>query len=193
MNAMPPELPPLPAPPRPGGGFVTVIGWIAFALGLLGALYGLTQVIGGLFMPKDFYLHMMNPGGQAPALPPLMEWFYTHTLLVGSVELVLSALFAWVAWHVLKRRDWARIALVGFLLLGMAWQFGSMWLMPQMVEGIMSAQSAMLPPGQHMPGEMREIMRVAMMMGSAVGLLIAALLGWVAWKFCTRKVREEFA
>ena len=192
MNAMPPELPPLPAQPRPGGSFVTVIGWIAFALALLGALYGLTQVIGGLFMPKDIYLRMMNPGGQALTLPPLMEWFYTHTLLVGIVELALSALFAWVSWHVLKRRDWARIAFVAFLLLGMAWQFGSMWLMPQMVEGIMSAQSAMLPPGQHMPGEMRGIMRVAMMMGSAVGLLIAALLGWVAWKFCTRRVREEF-
>ena len=193
MNAMPPELPPLPAPPRPGGGFVTVIGWIAFALGLLGALYGLTQVIGGLFMPKDIYLRMMNPGGQALTLPPIMEWFYTHTLLVGIVELALSALFAWVAWQVLKRRDWARIAFVAFLLLGMAWQFGSMWLMPQLIEGMLSAQSAMLPPGQSMPGEMREVMRMAMMMGSAVGLLIAALLGWVAWKFCTRRVREEFA
>lgn len=192
MSAMPPELPPLPAPPRPAGGFVTVIGWIAFALALLGAFYGLTQVIGGLFMPKDFYLRMMSPAGRPVSLPPLMQWFYTHTLAIGIVELALSSLFAWVSWNLLKRRDWARIAFVAFLLLGMAWQFGSLWMMPQMIEGMLAAQSAALPPGQAMPAEMREIMRMAMLMGSAVGLLIAALLGWVAWKLCTRKLRAEF-
>ncbi|HZV37534.1 MAG TPA: hypothetical protein VFF96_02175 [Pseudoxanthomonas sp.] len=193
MSATPPELPPLPAQPRPAGSFVTVIGWIAFALALLGAFYGLTQVLGGLFMPKDFYLRMMNPAGQPMSLPPLMRWFYTHTLLIGIVELVLSSLFAWVAWNLLKRRDWARIAFIAFLLLGMAWQLGSLWMMRQMVEGMLAAQNAAMPPGQAMPEEFAETMtNMAMLMGSAVGLLIAALLGGVAWKLCTRKVRTEF-
>lgn len=193
MSATPPELPPLPAQPRPAGSFVTVIGWIAFALALLGAFYGLTQVLGGLFMPKDFYLRMMNPAGQSISLPPLMRWFYTHTLLIGIVELVLSSLFAWVAWNLLKRRDWARIAFIAFLLLGMAWQLGSLWMMRQMVEGMLAAQNAAMPPDQAMPKEFAETMtNLAMLMGGAVGLLIAALLGWVAWKFTTRKVREEF-
>lgn len=192
MNATPPELPPLPAQPRPTGSFVTVIGWIGFALALLGAFYGLAQVLGGLFMPKDFYLRMMNPAGRPVSLPPLMQWFYTHTLLIGIVELALSSLFAWVSWNLLKRRDWARIAFVAFLLLGVAWQFGSLWMMPQMIEGTLAAQSASLPPGRAMPAEMRGIMRMAMLMGSAVGLLIAALLGWVAWKLCTAKSRAEF-
>lgn len=192
MNAMPPELPPVPSEPRPSGSFVAVIGWIAFALALLGAFYGLTQVVGGLFMPRDFYLRMINPAGRPMSLPPLLEWFYTHTLLIGAIELVLSALFAWVSWNLLKRRDWARIAFVAFLLLGAAWQFGSLWMMPQVIEGTLAAQAAMLPPGQAMPGEMKDIMRMAMLMGSAVGLLIAALLGWVAWKLCTAKLRAEF-
>ena len=194
MSAMPPELPPLPAAePRPAGNFVTVIGWIAFALALLGAFYGLTQVLGGLFMPKDFYLRMMNPAGQPLSLPPLMQWLYTHTLLVGSIELVLSSLFAWVSWNLLKRRDWARIAFIAFLLLGVAWQFGSLWMMRQIVGGTLAAQNAAMPPGQAMPEEFAETMtNVAMLMGGAMGLLIAALLGWVAWKFTTRKVRDEF-
>lgn len=192
MSTMPPELPPMSSGPRPSGSFVTVVGWIGFALALLGAFYGLTQVLGGLFMSKDFYLRMMNPAGRPVSLPPLMQWFYTHTLLIGIVELVLSSLFAWVSWNLLKRRDWARIAFVTFLLLGMAWQFGSLWLMPQVVEGTLAAQSASLPAEHAIPTGMREIMRMAMLMGSAVGLLIAAALGWVAWKLCTRKLRAEF-
>lgn len=193
MSATPPELPPLSAQPQPGSSFVTVVGWIGFALALLGTLYGLSQVASGLFMPKDFYLRMINPAGQPLSLPPLLEWFYTHTLAVGIVQLVLSSLFAWVAWNLLKRRDWARIAFVAFLLLGVAWQFGSLWMMPQMIEGMLAAQNAAMPPDQAMPEEFtRTLTNMAMLMGSAMGLLIAALLGWVAWKLCTGKLRAEF-
>lgn len=192
MNAIPPELPPLPAQPRPTGSFVTVIGWIAFALALLGAFYGLTQVLSGLFMPKDFYLRMTNPAGRPISLPPMMEWFYTHTLLIGIVELVLSSLFAWVSWNLLKRRDWARVAFIAFLLLGVAWQFGSLWMMPQMFEGTLAMQASMLPPGQSLPEEMKGIMRMAMLMGCAVSLLIATAFGWTAWKLHTAKARAEF-
>lgn len=192
MNAIPPELPPLPAQPRPTGSFVTVIGWIAFALALLGAFYGLTQILSGLFMPKDFYLRMTNPAGRPISLPPLMQWFYTHTLLIGIVELVLSSLFAWVSWNLLKRRDWARVAFIAFLLLGVAWQFGSLWMMPQMFEGTLAMQASMLPPGQSLPEEMKSIMRMAMLMGCAVSLLIATAFGWTAWKLRAAKSRAEF-
>jgi len=192
MSATPPDLPPLATQSRPTGSFVTVIGWIGFTLALLGAVYGLAQVLGGLFMPKDAYLRMLNPAGRPMSLPPLLEWFYTHTLPIGIVELVLSSLFAWTSWQLLKRRDWARIAFVGFLLLGVAWQFGSLWMMSQVTDGMLAMQAAAMPPGHAMPEELKGIMRVAVLMGSAVGLLIAALLGWVAWKLCTRKVRMEF-
>ena len=192
MHTTPPELPPLPTQPQPTSSFISVVGWIGFALALFGALYGLTQVLGGLFAPKDVYLRMMNPGGRPLSLPPAMQWFYTHTLLVGTVELLLSALFAWASWNLLKRREAARIVFVACLLLGMAWQFGSLWLMPQLVDGILSTQAAALPPGRAMPGELKDIMRMSMLMGSAVGLLIATVLGWTAWKLCTRGLRAQF-
>jgi hypothetical protein len=39
---------------------------------------------------------------------------------------------------------------------------------------------------------MNDFMRMAMLMGGVVNLAITALLGWLAWKFCSRKLRAEF-
>jgi hypothetical protein len=192
MSAMPPELPPLSAP-RPSASFVTVIAWIAFVLALLGMLYGVSQTISGLFMPKDFFLRAMNPAGRALSLPPYLQWVFTHTLILGIIELLMSSLFAWVAWNLRKRRNWARIAFVAFLLMGMLWQFAGLWMMPQTIDGTLNMQASMLPPGQTMPDGMKDIMRMAMLVGGIFNLAVAALLGWVAWKLCSRKLRAEFS
>ena len=119
--------PPLPGavPQRPAGSFVSVMAWISVALGLLGILYGAMQVLIGLFLPADFYLRMLNPyGGEPPSLPPLMHWLYTHTLLMGVLTLLMSAVFAWVSWALLKRREWGRKGFIALLVLGTVGQLG---------------------------------------------------------------------
>jgi hypothetical protein len=193
MNTTPPDLPPPLPQPRTSTGFVTVISWIAFALALLGVFYSLAKIISGLFMPKDLLLRTMNPTGQPLSLPPMLDWFTTHRLMVGIVELLLSLLLAWVAWNLRKRRNWARMAFIAFLLFGMIWQFAGLWMMPQTIEYTMNMQAAMLPPDQAMQDGMKNFMRMAMLVGGMFNLAIATLLGWLAWKFFSRKLRVQFA
>ena len=194
MSAAPNLPPPIPANTRPGGNFVTVLAWISIALALLGLLYGLMQVIMGLTLPPDFYLRMANPyGGEPPPLPPLMHWLYTNTLLMGVLMLVLSAIFLWVSWGVLKRREWGRKGFIAILVIGTLWQFGSIWMLPQILEGTLALQAGAFPQGQAMPPELESMMTGVMMIGGVLALTFAALHVWIIWKLCTPAVRAEFS
>lgn len=192
----PPEMnlpPPIPESSRPSNSFVTVLAWISIALALLGLVYGLLQAVMGLVMPPDYYLRMLNPyGGEPPQLPPLMQWIYTHTLLMGLLMTILSAIFLWVSWGVLKRKEWGRIGFIAVLVLGALWQFACVLAIPQFTEGMLAIQAGALPQGQTMPPEFEAFMTAAMLMGGLVAVVFAALHGWIIWKLCTPAVRAEF-
>ena len=196
MSAAPGLPPPIPGAlgnARPGNNFVTVLAWISIALALFGLVYGLVQTVMGLVLPADFYLRMLNPyGGEVPRLPPLMQWVYTNTLLMGVLMLVLSAIFLWVSWAVLKRREWGRKGFIAVLVLGTLWQFACIFALPQFIEGMLAIQAGALPQGQAMPPELESFMTAAMMMGGVVALVFAGLHLWIVWKLCTPAVREEF-
>ena len=186
--------PPLPQTARPSNSFVTVLAWISIALALLGLLYGLVQSVMGLVMPQDYYLRMLNPyGGEIPQLPPLMHWIYTNTLLMGLLMTVLSALFLWVSWGLLKRREWGRKGFIAILVLGALWQFACLLAIPQFIEGMLAIQAGAMPQGQALPPELKSFMTAAMMMGGVVALVFAGLHAWIVWKLCRPAVRAEFA
>ncbi len=194
MNDAPQLPPPLPAAAPPGGNFVTLLAWISIALALLGLVYGLIQSIMGLLLPPDFYLRMLNPyGGEPPQLPPLMHWIYTNTLLMGVLMGALSAIFLWVSWGMLKRREWGRKGFIAVLVLGTLWQFACLFALPQFIEGMLAVQAGALPQGQTMPPELQGFMTGAMLMGGLVALVFAALHVWIVYKLCTAAVRTEFA
>jgi hypothetical protein len=186
--------PPIPGVvQRPGNSFVTVLAWISIGLALLGLAYGLLQTVMGLVMPQDYFLRMLTPyGGELPQLPPLMHWIYTHTLAMGLLMTVLSAVFLWVSWGLLKRREWGRQGFIGVLVLGALWQFAGVLAIPQFIEGTLAMQAGALPPGQTLPPELESFMTAAMWMGGAMAVVFAGLHAWIVWKLCTPAVRGEF-
>jgi hypothetical protein len=193
MSAAPNLPPPIPGNARPVSSFVTVLAWISIALALLGLLYGLMQAIMGLVLPADFYLRMLNPyGGEPPQLPPLMHWLYTNNLLMGVLMLLLSAIFLWVSWAVLKRREWGRKGFIAVLVFGTLWQFACIFALPQFIEGMLAIQGGALPQGQTLPPEFEGFMTAAMLMGGLMAVVFAALHLWIVWKLCTPAVRAEF-
>lgn len=193
MNAAPHLPPPIPGKAPPSSSFVTVLAWISIALGLLGLVYGLMQTVMGLLLPADFYLRMLNPyGGEPPVLPPLMHWIYTNTLPMGLAMLALSAIFLWVSWGMLKRREWGRKGFIAVLVLGTLWQFACIFALPQFIEGMLAVQAGALPQDQAMPPELESFMTAAMLMGGVVAVVFAALHLWIIWKLCRPAVRAEF-
>ncbi|KAF1712462.1 hypothetical protein CSC70_02790 [Pseudoxanthomonas kalamensis DSM 18571] len=193
MSAAPPPLPQsAPRPAATGSGFVTVLAWFAIAAALLGLVSGVSQTVSGLFLPADFYARMMDPSG-AMELPATLRWFYEHNLMIGLVSLAVSSLLLWVSWALLKRREWGRKAFIALLVLGTLYQLSWVWLMPKLVEGMLTMQAGMLSPGQAVPAELEGFLSIVMWMSALVVLVFVVLHAWLVWKLCTPAIRAEFS
>jgi hypothetical protein len=102
---------------------VTIIGWLAFALGVLAAVLA---VMGLWVSPSMAAIGAMprEPGVTFP------YWLFQHFAVIACAHLVL-ALTAIVAGFALVRlRTWARAWLEGLAWLSLAWVlgFGALWL-----------------------------------------------------------------
>lgn len=193
---MSPVPPPVPADAaarhRPSASFVTVLAWIVMVAAALGVAYGIVQVLLDLFMPEGYQLRMLNPGGGE--LPPLMQWYYANTLLVALAWLLLSAALLATSRGLLQRREWARRGFIALLVLGTLWQLGMVWVVPQIIEGTMAVQMAVLPAGglDELGGFMASMTRLFTAVTAVMAVAFAALHAWIVWKLCTASVRAEF-
>lgn len=187
--------PPLPLPlTRPGTSFVSVLAWISLPVAGLGVAYGAIQLLMGLLMPADYQLRMLDPaGGELPALPPLMAWFYANTALLGGLTLLSSGAFLAAAWGLLKRREWGRRSFIALLALGTLWQWAWVWAVPQIMQGTLAIQAGALPPGQVIPAELESgLVTLVTAMVALLVLVFTGLHTGIAWKLCTASVRAEF-
>jgi len=193
MSVLPPPVP-AAAQRRPGASFVTILAWISIVAGALGVMYSVVQLLTGLFVP-EFQMQMLNPiGAELPPLPPLMQWYYANTVLLALGSLLMSAALLAVARGLLRRREWARRGFIALLVLGTLWQLGMVWAVPQIIEGTLAVQMAVLPAGGLDDlGEFMESMTTMFTAVAAVmALMFAALHAWIVWKLCTTSVRGEF-
>ncbi len=195
MSGLPPPVPAAEAVPRrPGASFVTVLAWVSLVAGGLGVMYSVVQLLTGLFVP-DFQMQMLNPTGAAlPPLPPMMHWIYANTVSLALGSLLMSAALVAVARGLLHRREWARLGFIALLVLGTLWQLGMVWMVPQIIEGTLAVQMAVLPPGEldELGGFMESMTTMFTVVAAVVVLVFTALHAWIVWKLYTAEVRAEF-
>jgi hypothetical protein len=196
MNA-PPPLPASSATPAPARdatqGFVTVLAWITIALGALGLAYGLLQMLTSTVMTADTYQRLLDPMGTGQvALPPLLRWSMEHNLAIGLVQALGSALTLWLGWGLLRRREWARLGFIAYLVVGTVLTFGLIWLVPAVVEQTLSMQFGLQSPGLPLPPELAAMTTVATAFSAVIVVVFAGLHGGIIWKLCTAAVRAQF-
>ena len=170
---------------RPRSGFVTALAWTSLALGVLGTASGLLQAISLPLVQPETFLQGFEQNG--PALPAALTWTFAHLQAINAMSTVLSALFAWVSWGLLRRREWARLAFIAFLVLGALAGFAGVALVRHLL-GWMAGLGA-LEADPALAGIV--LATQVAMIGAAV--LIALLHAAIAWKLCTRAIRAEFA
>lgn len=172
----------------PRSPFVNVLGWVSFALAALGVVSGLMQAAMLPALQPESLLQALGDGGMA--LPPAMRWLFEHLQLLNGASTLLSALFAWASWDLLKRREWARRAFIAFLVLGAAGGFAGAALFSHSLEWMVGTDP--LAAGEIDPlfAKMQEAMKAA---GIVSAILVALLHGAIVWKLCTPAVRAEFS
>lgn len=195
MSPLPPPLPVPGTSRRPGASFVTVLAWVSIAAGALGVAYSVVQVLGGLLAP-EFQLQMLNPtGAEVPPMPPLVQWYYANTALLGLASLLVSAVLLWISRGLLQRREWARRGFIALLVLGTVWQLAWVWAIPQFMQATLAVQMAAVPGGEaaaEMAAFTDGMVRTMTVAVTVMVALFVVLHGWIVWKLCTATVRAEF-
>ena len=167
---------------------VTTMGWVSFALGVMGVASGVLQAILLAAMPPLRTLFGAALGPDGMAMPSALAWMFDHMQALNAVSLLLSAAFARVSWDLVQRRERGRRGFIGFLALGALLGFaGVAWYLRLLDD--MRAGMAGLGSDDPLAAGMQSALRA--MAWLAAGL-IAGLHAGIAWWLCRPAVRAEF-
>lgn len=143
--------------------FVSAVGWVFLLASALGLLVSGAQVL---------LLSRAAPGfsvdGQALALTLAL-------VALSGVAVVVSVAF-------LRRRRWARGALVAIAALGIAASFVRLF----------SPAPSGEPPPPDAPAEYLRLLRLAAIVDFLVPALACLALGWIIWRLQSPAVRDQF-
>jgi hypothetical protein len=171
--------------------FVTVMAAISLALGGLGVLSNLMQLLlAGALPAEGLAAGLLPPDTPVPA--PLL-WLNEHLVGLSLAGALLSAVLAWVSWGMLRRREWARRAFITGLILAALANFAGLPLLDNvfgsLVDSMAGADAADLDQLRAMTHTLQQALFWCGLVGA---VMIAAVHGWIAWRLCSPKIRAEF-
>jgi len=169
-------------PPR--SLFVTNLAWISIALAGAHSLMSLLQNFAYLVVPLP-----VLPAAGGELLPPLVLWMFAHMRSFMLASLLFGAFWLWASIDLMRRRAWARIAVVGILLFGIAatvvatlWQFYLFRFIGELLQPLAD------DGGQLADGV---VVAVSVVVG-VIALAVCWLLGWLAWRLLHPGIAREF-
>ena len=167
-----------PRPVRPRkpeqSTFVTVIGGISMAFGILGLVGGLGQM-----MLMNTLIGMME---NDPAVASMIGFMRAMFWTMAIVGLLMSAFVTWASWALIQRQNWARIA---FVVMSALSAVGSVLFVPLFLFAAFATDASEL---QGM-GSMVQGMQVAMAVLALVNLGVSV---WVLVRLASAPIRAEF-
>jgi hypothetical protein len=181
-----------PAPQTPARStFVTVVAWSFITIAGFASFIAILQALMFFFFfPADMFRVPESAKGleEMPAffrfMLQHMKWFFVFFWTLSVVTLICAI-------GLLRRKNWARLAFVAIMALGIAWNLGGIWLQEQMM-------SSFPKPPVHDPRmaefhagfeTMMTVMRFAM---GIFAIAMSALFAWIIKRLVSRSARAEF-
>ena len=183
----------MPQPPSlPASGFVTATAKVSLLMAGLGLAWSVFQLLVAALLPDDAVAAM----DALPEVPAALVWCLEHRLGLSLLVLALSVLFLACSWGLLRRREWARIGFIVFLVLGAVLNLAGLAL----IDHVFDTLQAMLPVQILDSGEGRQLLaqlQVSRTLAWASGVLgviaFGALHGWIIYRLAAAPVRREFS
>jgi hypothetical protein len=175
----------------PRSNFVTVLAWILIVgSGFVTFISLMQAVMLAFFFPTEqFSLNSGPPHGIENA-PPLMEFLISKVLYLFLAFWLLALLTLVSSIGLLRRKNWARLILVGIFGLGILWNLGSIWLQWQMFSAFPQF-SLKTQPDQFT--QQMESMFAVMRVGTTIfALAVAVLFAWLVKRLVSLPIRNEF-
>lgn len=175
----------LPNSPAPRSTFVTVVAWIFIVISgfmtVIGALQNI--MLHSMFMETTHGAMQVPPDAGVPAFAAFMmnnmQWFFVAFLVVSATTLIASL-------GLLKRKNWARIAFIGIMVVGITWNMAGLVLTASMLSGFTSQQ---MPPG---PPDMGIFKNLILGFNVVFALGLSGVFGWIIKRLRSEALHQEF-
>jgi hypothetical protein len=182
-------MPPTSSPTQPSGSkFVTVMAWICIGLGAMNIASGLLQALLLLISSPAVTVQRLSESAGLN-LPPLLTWAINHLGLLNFLSILLSALFTWISYGLLKRFEWARLSFIALLILSAIGFFIGADLFLRALAWVNVSYTAGVVEMDDPMNQMQQVMRYTLYTSA---VMIAALHGWIAYLLCRPTIRAEF-
>jgi hypothetical protein len=169
--------------------FVTAVAWVFIALSGFATLISILQnVMITLMLPVE-EMREATKAENAQAMPGIFRFMANNVRLFFFIPLVVFATTLASAIGLLMRKNWARIAFISILALGIALELASI-AMPF----FMSSWMAEMPIQQQSDFDKNFKLMWNIMMGviTVMNLLIAGLFAWIIKRLISPSIKREF-
>jgi hypothetical protein len=165
--------------------FVDVVAWVFIVLAGFGVLIGILQnIIFFMFFPDDLFLQLSEAEQETPG-----AWMFQYVrFFVAGLLAIMIGVFV-TSINLLRRRNWARLVFIGFMILGVVWNLGGLIWQWSFMMG-MPLQEDLHPEFERQFQIMRNVMVWA---SAAMAVALSTLFGWIAWKLMRPEIRVEFS
>ena len=178
-----PDARPLLTAPR--SGLITALAWILIVVGGFTTLIAVMQNVMMFLVFRGENMPKLPPQGLT--VPPMAEfmfeyghWFFAGFLMVSVLGLVSGV-------GLLRRKYWARLAVIGLLAFGIVWNLGGT------VASFFLFKDFMPPEA---PPEFAEnfdlLFKVMMVVNVAIAVGFAGLFAWLIRRLLSPEIRSEF-
>ena len=170
--------------------FVTAIGWLGIAFGLL----TVAAVIAGAYV---FNVNFGGPGLDAeladmaadPRVPAYHGWLLTHLSLLFYTAIAFGLAVVVLSIALLRRRNWGRLGIVATLWLGVAANIAAAAAMLLLLGAFPDAAAKELEAAGV---DFERVMWGLKAMVVGAGMMVVSLHAWVIYRLVDGEARREF-
>lgn len=176
--------------PNKRSGFITGLAWTFIALAAFMTLIAVMQnIVMALFFPAEDMQSALREAGKTLAMPPVVLFMFENFRLIVGSFLALSALTLAAAIGLLMRHNWARVAFVWIMAVGVVANLAGVAL-PFFI-------SDWLPPmPTDTPSEFLDhfklVLKIITVVSVVTALVSAWLCAWIMKRLMAEDVRQEF-
>lgn len=170
--------------------FVTVVAWVFICLGAAFALISGAELAGVLLLSEKTIQSAVNNSNALAHLPAYNRFFIDHMVLTLCLSLIALLLLFVTAIGLLKRKRWARPAMIALLSLAVI-----RYIVAVTME-LLYFSPASIPAPPHASATeaatYQSMMSIAMYGSAVFSLAIAAVFVWIIVRLMSPAIRAEF-
>jgi len=176
--------------PVPRSSFVTVLAWIFIALAGFSSLISLLQnIMIHVMFRSGAMAAALQDTGNGPPMGGLAKFAFDHLQWIPAFFLGISLITLIAAIALLRRRNWGRLAFIAVMGIGIAWELGSLAVMPFFFRSFTQLPGT-VPPD--LRAQFSLLPKLMFGFSALVAVALAVLFAWIIKRLASADIKREF-